>query len=422
MARDVLLPKLQSLSLMDLLDKVEIPLIDVLMRMEMRGVCVDRERLRDLSKSFETQLADIETRIYATAGETFNIQSHQQLGQILFEKLKLPTQKKTKKKTGYSTDVEVLKDLAVHHELPDLVLKYRSLSKLKSTYTDALLDLIHPITGRIHTSYNQTVTATGRLSSSNPNLQNIPIRSEEGRQIRSAFIPQAGWVMVSADYSQIELRILAHCSEDPLLIDAFIKDEDIHARTASEVFGGLPAMMTPELRRQAKIINFGILYGMGAFSLAKELGISQKMAKAYIDQYFKRYRRVREYTEQVVASARQTLKTSTLLGRIRQLPDINSANSNTRNFAERIAVNTPIQGTAADLIKLAMIQVDTDFAEKGFQAAMLMTVHDELVFEVPESELDAVTARIRDIMEGVWHLKVPLKVNIGFGKNWADAH
>jgi DNA polymerase-1 len=422
MARDVLLPKLQSLSLMDLLDKVEIPLIDVLMRMEMRGVCVDRERLRDLSKSFETQLADIETRIYATAGETFNIQSHQQLGQILFEKLKLPTQKKTKKKTGYSTDVEVLKDLAVHHELPDLVLKYRSLSKLKSTYTDALLDLIHPITGRIHTSYNQTVTATGRLSSSNPNLQNIPIRSEEGRQIRSAFIPQAGWVMVSADYSQIELRILAHCSEDPLLIDAFIKDEDIHSRTASEVFGGLPNMMTPELRRQAKIINFGILYGMGAFSLAKELGISQKMAKAYIDQYFKRYRRVREYTEQVVASARQTLKTSTLLGRIRQLPDINSANSNTRNFAERIAVNTPIQGTAADLIKLAMIQVDTDFAEKGFQAAMLMTVHDELVFEVPESELDAVTARIRDIMEGVWHLKVPLKVNIGFGKNWADAH
>jgi DNA polymerase-1 len=315
-----------------------------------------------------------------------------------------------------------LKDLAVHHELPDLVLKYRSLSKLKSTYTDALLDLIHPITGRIHTSYNQTVTATGRLSSSNPNLQNIPIRSEEGRQIRSAFIPQAGWVMVSADYSQIELRILAHCSEDPLLIDAFIKDEDIHSRTASEVFGGLPNMMTPELRRQAKIINFGILYGMGAFSLAKELGISQKMAKAYIDQYFKRYRRVREYTEQVVASARQTLKTSTLLGRIRQLPDINSANSNTRNFAERIAVNTPIQGTAADLIKLAMIQVDTDFAEKGFQAAMLMTVHDELVFEVPESELDAVTARIRDIMEGVWHLKVPLKVNIGFGKNWADAH
>jgi len=422
MARDVLLPKLESLGLMDLLEKVEIPLINVLIRMEMRGVCVDSDRLRLLSKSFESQLSDIETRIYAAAGETFNIQSHQQLGQILFEKLKLPTQKKTKKKTGYSTDVEVLTDLAVHHELPDLVLRHRTLSKLKSTYTDALLNLVHPETGRIHTSYNQTVTATGRLSSSDPNLQNIPIRSEEGRQIRSAFIPQEGWIMVAADYSQIELRILAHCSEDPLLIDAFLKDEDIHSRTASEVFGGLPNMLTPELRRQAKIINFGILYGMGAFSLARELGISQKMAKAYIDQYFKKYRRVREYTEQTIALARTTHKTSTLLGRIRLIPDINSLNSNVRSFAERIAVNTPIQGTAADLIKLAMIRMDADFSEKGFQAAMLMTVHDELVFEVPESELEVVTARIRDIMEGVWQLKVPLKVNIASGKNWAEAH
>ena len=422
MAREVLLPKLESLGLMDLLEHVEIPLIGVLMRMEMRGVCVDCDRLRLLSKSFESQISDMETRIYAAAGETFNIQSHQQLGQILFEKLKLPTQKKTKKKTGYSTDVEVLTELAIHHELPDLVLRHRTLSKLKSTYTDALLDLVHPETGRIHTSYNQTVAATGRLSSSDPNLQNIPIRTEEGRQIRSAFIPRDGWIMVSADYSQIELRILAHCSEDPLLIDAFIKDEDIHSRTASEVFGGLPGMMTPELRRQAKIINFGILYGMGAFSLSRELGISQKMAKAYIDQYFKRYRGVRDYTEQTIALARQTQKTSTLLGRIRLLPDINSQNSNVRSFAERIAVNTPIQGTAADLIKLAMIQMDADFSEKGFQAAMLMTVHDELVFEVPEHELEAVTTRIRDIMEGVWRLKVPLKVNIASGKNWAEAH
>ena len=422
MAKEVLVPKLEALGLMDLLEQVEIPLINVLTRMEMRGVCVDCDRLRLLSKSFESQLSDIETRIYTAAGETFNIQSHQQLGQILFEKLKLPTQKKTKKKTGYSTDVEVLTDLAVHHELPDLVLRHRTLSKLKSTYTDALLDLVHPKTGRIHTSYNQTVTATGRLSSSDPNLQNIPIRSEEGRQIRSAFIPQEGWIMVSADYSQIELRILAHCSEDPLLIDAFIRDEDIHSRTASEVFGGLPGMMTQELRRQAKIINFGILYGMGAFSLARELGISQKMAKAYIDQYFKRYRCVREYTEHTIASARQLQKTSTLLGRIRLLPDINSQNSNIRSFAERIAVNTPIQGTAADLIKLAMIRVETDFSAKGFQAAMLMTVHDELVFEVPDSELEAVTTRIREIMEGVWQLKVPLKVNIASGKNWAEAH
>ncbi len=422
MAREVLLPELESLDLMNLLESVEIPLIGVLMRMEMAGVCVDCDRLRLLSKSFESQISDMEIRIYAAAGETFNIQSHQQLGQILFEKLKLPTQKKTKKKTGYSTDVEVLTQLAIHHELPDLVLRHRTLSKLKSTYTDALLDLVHPETGRIHTSYNQTVTATGRLSSSDPNLQNIPIRTEEGRQIRSAFIPQEGWVMVSADYSQIELRILAHCSEDPLLIDAFIKDEDIHSRTASEVFGGLPNMMTPELRRQAKIINFGILYGMGAFSLSRELGISQKMAKAYIDQYFKRYRGVRDYTEQTIDIARQTRKTSTLLGRIRLLPDINSQNSNVRSFAERIAVNTPIQGTAADLIKLAMIQIDADFREKGFQSAMLMTVHDELVFEVPEQELKTVTTRIRDIMEDVWQLKVPLKVNIASGKNWAEAH
>ena len=422
MAREVLLPKLESLGLMDLLERVEIPLIGVLMRMEMRGVCVGCDRLRLLSKSFESQISDMEAQIYAAAGESFNIQSHQQLGEILFEKLKLPTQKKTKKKTGYSTDVEVLTQLSIHHELPDLVLRHRTLSKLKSTYTDALLELVNPQTGRIHTSYNQTVTATGRLSSSDPNLQNIPIRTEEGRQIRSAFIPQAGWVMVSADYSQIELRILAHCSEDPLLIDAFVNDEDIHSRTASEVFGGLPNMMTPELRRQAKIINFGILYGMGAFSLSRELGISQKMAKAYIDQYFKRYRGVRVYTEQTIALARQTHKTSTLLGRIRLLPDINSQNSNVRSFAERIAVNTPIQGTAADLIKLAMIQMDADFREKGFQSAMLMTVHDELVFEVPEYELEAVTIRIRDIMEGVWQLKVPLKVNISSGKNWAEAH
>ena len=299
---------------------------------------------------------------------------------------------------------------------------HRTLAKLKSTYADALFDLINSKTGRVHTSYNQTVTATGRLSSSHPNLQNIPVRTEEGRDIRSAFIPREGWVFVSSDYSQIELRILAHCSDDPLLIDAFIKDEDIHSRTAAEVFGGLPGMMTPELRRQAKIINFGILYGMGAFSLSRELGISQKMAKAYIDQYFKRYQGVGTIPNKPLHPARQTQKTSTLLGRIRLLPDINSQNINVRNFAERIAVNTPIQGTAADLIKLAMIQMDADFSEKGFQAAMLMTVHDELVFEVPEHEMEAVTTRIRDIMEGVWHLKVPLKVNIASGKNWAEAH
>ena len=422
MARDALLPRLESLGLMDLMNKIEMPLIDVLMRMEMRGICVDTDRLRSLSRSFEHQLSVLESMIYQASGETFNIQSHQQLGQILFEKLKLPVQKKTKKKTGYSTDVEVLTDLAAYHELPALVLRYRTLSKLKSTYTDVLLDIIHPRTGRIHTSYNQTVTATGRLSSSDPNLQNIPVRTEEGREIRSAFIPQPGWIMVSADYSQIELRILAHCSEDPLLIGAFLRDEDIHTRTAEELFGGLPGMMDPELRRQAKIINFGVLYGMSAFSLSRELGLSQKMAKTYIDQYFARYRGVRDYAEKTIASARETLKTSTLMGRIRLLPDINSPNSNIRSFAERIAVNTPIQGTAADLIKLAMIQIDDALQKKHFQAAMLLTVHDELVFETPEFELEALTSCIQSVMEGIWQLKVPLKVNISAGKNWAEAH
>ncbi len=422
MAREVLLPRLKSLDLMNLFQKVEMPLVEVLMRMEMRGVCVDCNRLKILSGSFEHQIEDIEKMIYELAGETFNINSHHQLGHILFEKIGLPVQKKTKKKTGYSTDVEVLSELAHNHELPNLVLRHRTLSKLKSTYADALLELVNPDTGRIHTSYNQTVTATGRLSSSDPNLQNIPIRTEEGRQIRSAFVPRDGWVMVAADYSQIELRILAHCSEDPLLIDSFIKDEDIHARTAKELFGGLPNMMTPELRRQAKIINFGILYGMGPYSLSRELGISQKMAKVYIDQYFARYNGVRGYTQKTIESARKTQKTSTLLGRIRILPDINSQNTNVRNFAERIAVNTPIQGTAADLIKLAMIQIDSDFKEKGFEAAMLLSVHDELVFEVPESELDKAIIRIREIMEGVMELKVPLKVNIAHGRNWAEVH
>ncbi len=422
MARDALMPRLEAAGLLNLMRDVEMPLTEVLMRMEMYGVLVDTERLKALSQSFEHQIEDLETRIYDTSGEKFNIQSHQQLGQILFEKLKLPVQKKTRKKTGYSTDVDVLTDLAAHHELPALILRHRTLSKLKSTYADALIDMIHPETGRIHTSYNQTVTATGRLSSSNPNLQNIPIRTEEGREIRSAFIPRPGWIMISADYSQIELRILAHCSEDPILINAFIRDEDIHTRTAEEIFGGLPGMITPELRRQAKVINFGILYGMGAFSLSKELGISQKMAKAYIDQYFARYHGVKTYTEKTIEAARQTQKTSTLLGRIRLLPDINSTNSNVRAFAERIAVNTPIQGTAADLIKIAMIQMDADLEKNGFETAMIMTVHDELVFETPEDEVDALLPRIRAIMEGVWTLKTPLKVNITTGRNWAQAH
>ena len=422
MAKDALAPRLEEIGLTKLLKDIEMPLVPVLMRMEMRGTLVDVDRLHELSKSFEHQLDALEGSIYGLAGEEFNINSSQQMGRILFEKLKLPVQKKTKKKTGYSTDVNVLTTLAQHHELPALVLKHRTLSKLKSTYADALIDLVHPETGRIHTSYNQTVTATGRLSSSDPNLQNIPIRTDEGREIRRAFIPQKGWHLVSADYSQVELRILAHYSDDQILIQSFLDDEDIHTRTASEVFQVSPEMISTELRRQAKAINFGIIYGMSAFGLSKQLEISQKMAKTYIDNYFSRYPGVKKYLDQTIADARKTLQASTLLGRIRLLPDINSKNNIIRQAVERIAVNTPIQGSAADLIKLAMIKVDTSLREKNLQSAMLLTVHDELVFEVPPDEIDTVTDLLKEIMEGVWKLKVPLKVNISYGPNWAEAH
>jgi len=363
MAYHVLKPMLEDASLVQLLKKVEMPLMPVLMKMEMTGVCVDKKKLRDLSASFESQLKRLESRIYSIAGEEFNIRSSQQLGHILFEKLKLPVQKKTRKKTAYSTDVNVLTALADKHELPELILRHRTLAKLKSTYTDALLDLVHPETERIHTSYNQTVTATGRLSSSDPNLQNIPIRTDQGMEIRRAFIPRDGWTLVSADYSQIELRILAHYADDEILIKAFKDDEDIHTRTATEVFQVFPSFITPELRRQAKVINFGIVYGMSPYGLSRELDISRKMAKTYIDNYFARYNGVKRFVDQTISSARDARKTSTLLGRIRHLPDINSTNKTVREFAERTAINTPIQGTAADLIKLAMIKVDAAFSD-----------------------------------------------------------
>jgi DNA polymerase-1 len=422
MARDVLAPKLSEIGLSKLMDDVEMPLVPVLLRMEMRGTGIDVERLRELSLSFEEQLDALEGSIYGLADEEFNINSSQQLGRILFEKLQLPVQKKTKKKTAYSTDVDVLTTLAEMHDLPAFVLKHRTLSKLKSTYTDALIDLVHPDTGRIHTSYNQTVTATGRLSSSDPNLQNIPIRTEEGRKIRSAFIPKKGWHMLSADYSQVELRILAHYSDDQILIQSFLDDEDIHSRTACEVFRISPEMITAELRRQAKAINFGIIYGMSAFGLSKQLEISLKMAQTYIDNYFSRYQGVKHFMQQIIAQAHETKQTSTFLGRIRLLPDIASSNNIIRKAAERTAINTPIQGSAADLIKLAMIEVDRAFSEKKLRSAMLLTVHDELVWEVPPDELETVTDLVKEIMEGIWELKVPLKVNVAYGINWAQAH
>ncbi len=415
-------PRLEEAGLLDLFDQVEMPLVPVLMRMEQTGIDVDRNRLRELSDTFSKQMTDIESQIYDLAGESFNINSSQQLGAILFEKLGLPVQKRTKKKTGFSTDVDVLTTLADHHELPALVLRYRSLSKLKSTYADALLEMIHPETGRIHTSFNQTVTATGRLSSSDPNLQNIPIRTDEGRRIRSAFVPREGWEMLSADYSQIELRLLAHYSEDPILIKAFQEDEDIHMRTATEVFQTFPSFITDDLRRQAKAINFGIIYGMSAFGLSKQLGINQKMAKQYIDNYFTRYKGVKEFMDSAIETARTTQQATTLLGRIRPLPDIASGNRAIRQFAERTAINTPLQGTAADLIKVAMIRVDKALVGKKIRAAMLLSVHDELLFEVPPEEKEAVSSLVKEIMEGVWDLRIPLKVNMVWGKTWAEAH
>ncbi|MGD9181556.1 MAG: DNA polymerase I [Desulfobacterales bacterium] len=422
MAKDVLMPRLQEIDLTDLMENVEMPLVPVLLRMEMRGTCVDIDRLHELSKSFEHQLDALEASIYGLAGEEFNINSSQQLGNILFNKLNLPVLKKTKKKTGYSTDVDVLTRLAEEHEMPALVLKHRTLTKLKSTYADALIDLVNPETGRIHTSYNQTVTATGRLSSSDPNLQNIPIRTDEGMEIRRAFVPRKGWHLVSADYSQVELRILAHYSDDQILIQAFLEDEDIHARTASEVFQVSASAITTELRRQAKAINFGIIYGMSAYGLSKQLGLSLKMAKTYIDNYFKRYQGVKRFIDKTLVEASRSKQTSTLLGRIRLLPDISSVNNNVRQAAERTAINTPIQGSAADLIKLAMINIDSAFRDKKLKSAMLLSVHDELVFEVPSEELDTVTYLVKEIMEDIWDLKVPLKVNVAVGKNWAEAH
>jgi len=422
MAKEVLERELDDIGLTELFHKIEMPLVPVLMRMEQRGLTVNPDKLQELSKSFEQRLEQLENAIYALAGEPFNINSSQQMGYILFEKLNLPVQKKTKKRTGYSTDVNVLTTLARLHELPALVLEHRTLSKLKTTYADALIQLINPRTGRIHTSFNQTVTATGRLSSSDPNLQNIPVRTEEGREIRRAFIPCSGWSLLSADYSQVELRLLAHVSGDKRLIQAFKDGEDIHTRTAAEVFQVATDAVTPELRRQAKAINFGIIYGMSPFGLSRQLDISQKMAKVYIDNYFARYEGVHRFVQRAIKEAGATMRTSTLLGRIRLLPDIRSPNANVRQFAERTAVNTPIQGSAADLIKIAMIRIDAALRKKQCKTAMLLSVHDELVFEVPPDELGPVKELIRSIMEGVWELEVPLKVNMAWGTNWAEVH
>ncbi len=412
--------KLKEAGATSLYRDLEMPLLYTLAAMEKKGVLVDTALLQQMSEELEQLLSLSETKIHRLAGEKFNINSPKQLQAILFEKLKLPKGKKTKE--GYSTDVDVLSDLARSHELPAEILAYRSLSKLKSTYVDALPALINPKTGRIHTSYNQTVAATGRLSSSNPNLQNIPIRTLEGKRIRQAFIAAPDCVLISADYSQIELRVLAHLSEDKTLLAAFASDEDIHTRTASDVFGVFPQMVSPDMRRQAKVINFGILYGMSAFGLAKELGVSQKIAQAYIDGYFARYQKVRDYLDGILESARRDGFVCTLLNRRRYLPELKSNVPAIRQFAERMAINAPIQGSAADLIKIAMVNIDRLLTKNNLTASLIMQVHDELVVEAPVKEKEEVMALVKREMEEVIKLKVPLKVEIAVGKNWDEAH
>lgn len=416
----VLKRKLAENGLEELFDTLELPLIRVLAEMEHRGVPVDAGKLEALSIDLEKAMEEKAAVIYDLAKEEFNIQSPKQLGAILFEKLGLRVVKKTK--SGPSTDVSVLEELALEHPIAEYILGYRSLAKLKGTYADALPKLIHPDTGRIHTSYNQTVAATGRLSSSDPNLQNIPIRTEEGRKIRVAFVADPGSVLLSADYSQIELRILAHYSQDEHLLAAFEAGDDVHRRTAAEMFGIPPLEVTPEMRRQAKTINFGIIYGMGPFGLAQRLRISQKVAKAAIEKYFERYQGVKLFIEKAVQSAKELGYTETLLGRKRAIPELHSRNYTVRQQGERLAVNTPIQGTAADLIKKAMIDIDGMLRESGLKTVMLMQVHDELVFEVPRGELQEAKALVEEGMEGVRELSAPLKVDMGWGEDWATAH
>jgi DNA polymerase-1 len=409
-------PKLKKQKLWSLFADMEIPLVPILAEMELAGIKLDTHLLKELSEEFGAKLNELEKEIHKLAGEEFNINSPKQLGDILFDKLKLPHGRKTK--TGYSTDVKVLEKLSFH-ELPQAVLIHRTLSKLQSTYVEKLASLVHQTTGRVHTSFNQTVTATGRLSSSSPNLQNIPIRTEEGQRIRQAFIPEKGHVFVAGDYSQIDLRVLAHYSQDKALLDAFRSGQDIHNQTAAEIFFVSPMLITPQMRRVAKTINFGIVYGMSSFGLAGQLNLSRKEAQTFIDRYFKHYAGVQQFMEDIVKQAREDRHVTTLLNRIRLLPDINSSNRTRREFAERTAINTPIQGTAADIIKLAMIKVEQELAKTELKAKMLLQIHDELVFEVPENEVDQTEELVKDCMESVMKLDVPLVVNISVGKNLA---
>ena len=419
---EVLSKQMKKDELEEIANKVDFPLMEVLGDIEYQGVKLDVAMLEGFSKDLEVDINNLEQEIYEKAGEKFNINSPAQLGDILFEKMGLPAGKKTK--TGkYSTNEEVLTKLAVKYELPSLILDYRQLAKLKSTYVDALPSMVNPATGRIHTDFNQSVAATGRLASSNPNLQNIPIRTARGREIRKAFIPEEGFKMMSADYSQVELRVIAHIAKDQAMIEAFRNGEDIHARTAKEIFH-LDSLdkVTQDHRRKAKEVNFGIPYGLSAYGLAQNLGIENSEGKEMIDEYFNRFPNIQKYISDTQVFARENGYVKTLLGRRRYLPDIRSGNWNIRAFAERVAINMPIQGTAADVIKIAMINIHHWLQSNHKKSRMLLQVHDELIFEIHESELDEVPPKITELMEGAMEMDVPLKVEAGIGENWLEAH
>jgi len=416
----VLRKEVEGSGLLRVYEDIDLPLVAVLARMEEAGVKIDCEMLAKLSVDLEKKCDAKAREIYQKADFTFNINSPKQLGDVLFNKLNLPKPVKYGKGKTISTAVDVLEELSVEHEVPRLVLDYRQLSKLKSTYVDALPLLLNRCTNRLHTTFNQAGTATGRLSSTNPNLQNIPIRTELGREIRAAFIAEPGCVLLSADYSQIELRLLAHFSDDPLLVEAFRRGDDIHSLTASQVFGVPPMLLDAEHRRRAKAVNFGIVYGLSPFGLSQQLGIEQREAKKFIDAYFEKYHGVRKFIDSVLEETRREQRVKTLFGRVRPIPDINSKNANMRGFAERTAVNTPLQGTAADLIKLAMIRIDEELRSRKLKSRMLLQVHDELLFEVPHAELEEMRDLVQEKMQDVYPLKVPLVVEIGVGPNWRD--
>lgn len=420
MLRPILRALVGQADLEKVYDGIEVPLSQVLARMECHGVLVDQAQLNELKQEFTHRLEKLTADIHKLAGMEFNINSTKQLAEVLFKRLKLPCGKKGK--TGYSTDVDVLTELSLLHELPRRVLEYRSLSKLLGTYVEGLKALIHPRSGRVHTSFNQTIAATGRLSSTEPNLQNIPIRTEEGRRIREVFVAPPGHVLLSADYSQIELRLLAALSQDPNLIDAYRKDQDIHARTASHIFGVSLYDVTVEQRAVGKTINFGVVYGQSAFGLAQQLAVPQAEAKHFIDSFYREFARVRDYKNEVLARARDNGYVCTVLGRRRYVPDINSVNSLKRQMAERAAFNAVFQGSAADLVKAAMLRVDEKIRAERWGTCMVLQVHDELVFEVPLEELKAVTDWVPRLMTLGFDANVPLKVSVGSGRNWSEAH